>query len=139
MNQSALFKLVGAPLRNSRWSWGAIRADGGVVLRVWGNEIKNFKEKQFVRITYFEKFINKTNNLGYIERLYHLELLKNGSKSFMIVCTATDDKAIPRSIKKFDEDYIYIGGELILLENNWWIEIVEKISISSFINQPEKK
>ncbi len=37
MSITAMFENLGAPLANSRWSWGGVRQDGAVVLRVWQN------------------------------------------------------------------------------------------------------
>jgi hypothetical protein len=38
MSLSALFARKGAPLHNVRYSWGGVRADGTVILRVWQDE-----------------------------------------------------------------------------------------------------
>jgi hypothetical protein len=33
------FDDLGAPLTNMQWSWGAVRSDGAVFVRVWEDEI----------------------------------------------------------------------------------------------------
>jgi len=88
MSLSSLFNRLGAPLHNNRWSWGAVRAnDGSVFLRVWQDESKVINGKRFMRITANEYFQNNDpNNLGYQERLKHIQQIQTGAKSYMIVC-----------------------------------------------------
>jgi hypothetical protein len=38
MGPKALFEKLGAPLKNTVWSWGGVRADGAIFLRVWEDE-----------------------------------------------------------------------------------------------------
>ncbi|MNG74488.1 hypothetical protein D3C76_1120100 [compost metagenome] len=47
MTQSEFFKSLGAPLKNTRWSWGARRSDGALVLRIWKDRTKEFDGHPF--------------------------------------------------------------------------------------------
>ena len=86
MSITQLFKSIGAPLANQRWSWSAVRpSDGCVVLRVWTDELRSIGDHQYARITWFDKFIDEEDNLGYKERLSQVESIRNGSPSLMIV------------------------------------------------------
>jgi len=39
-NMKQFFEMLGAPLRNSRWSWGARRLnDGAIFLRQWESDV----------------------------------------------------------------------------------------------------
>ena len=47
MSLTQFFDQLGAPLANSRWSWGAQRArDGVVFMRVWQDEKRFENERQ---------------------------------------------------------------------------------------------
>ncbi|MGE0157107.1 MAG: hypothetical protein AB7T17_08780 [Geobacter sp.] len=131
MSLSSLFNRLGAPLHNSRWSWGAVRAnDGSVFLRVWQDESKVINGKRFMRITANEYFQNNDpNNLGYQERLKHIQQIQTGAKSYMIVCVAQDITAIPRAIINFNSDEVFEGGELISSEGDMWLEFGKRIPI----------
>jgi hypothetical protein len=77
-NISDLFQAFGAPLKNNRWSWGAVSTTGDVYLRVWGDEFRRINDKQCARITNHKKRESEEGNerLGWIERLEHIELIK---------------------------------------------------------------
>jgi len=131
MSLSALFNSLGAPLHNNRWSWGAIRKeDCAVFLRVWQDETKIFNDKRFMRITANEYFQNNDpNNLGYQERLSQIEQIRNGAKSYMIVCVAEDTNAIPRSITSFNSNEVFEGGELITEAGDVWLEFGKRLAV----------
>lgn len=88
---SALFDRLGARLRNPNWSWGALREDGTVFLRVWADETRVSKErKHFVRLVNHRAYSGGPPNLGYNERLGHIEALDRGALGYAIWCTAED-------------------------------------------------
>lgn len=79
MNLTELFAYLGARLANNRWSWGAVRqADGAVFLRVWQDEWQRVDGLCAVRITDNRNFADVPDNLGYAERLRHIDLLRGG-------------------------------------------------------------
>jgi hypothetical protein len=124
MTNKAFFERLGAPLANPRWSWGAERKeDGTVFLRVWKDECERIDGKFFMRLTaneYFEK--NDPANLGYQERLRHIELVENGAMAYMIICRAKDVNAIPRSVRGYDKE-VFLGGLLIDRNGDKWLEL----------------
>jgi hypothetical protein len=57
VSQKDLFGSLGAPLANSRWSWGSVReSDGSVFLRVWQDQTRRLEDKLFIQITYEKRF-----------------------------------------------------------------------------------
>lgn len=128
---SDVFAQMGAPLKNARWSWGAVRpADGAVVLRVWQDKTRG----RAFRVTHHAVFADDLSNLGYQERLVHLRMIRNNPQlaSFMIVCVARDVMAIPRGIREFNAREVFVGGALSADDRgDSWLEYVERKSIAN--------
>ena len=120
-------KRLSAPLKNPMWSWGAIRNDGVVFLRVWQHE--NYKEgnRRYKRVTWHEKHVDREANYGYPERLEHIKLVRAGAPCYLVVCKAKDTNIIPRTIESFIDD-VFVAGELKELDGDTWIEIKDRMS-----------
>jgi hypothetical protein len=137
MTLSDLFKSVGAPLANIRWSWGAVRSsDGAVFLRVWQDETRRLDGRRFVLVADPIFFAGREDSLGYAERLSHLALIRRGAASFMIMCLAEDPQADPRAIKSFNRDDVFVGGTLLEADGKWWLELANRLPITSFRSAP---
>ena len=130
MSLSDLFIRVGAPLANQRWSWGALRADGAVVLRVWQDRKEKIDGKWCMMVVHHEKYDENADALGYRERLAHVEAIRSGSKCFMIMCLAIDTKRSPRKVQSFNDQDIFVGGALLEHQGNTYIELVDRYAIS---------
>jgi hypothetical protein len=115
-------------LVSSRWSWGALRPDGVVFLRVWQDQV----EKRSVRLADHAMFKDKPNNLGWRERQEHIRLISNGAPCYMIMCLAEDNDASARIIKSFNRKYLFVGGSLEERDSDEWIELTDKISVVAF-------
>ena len=127
MTLTQLFTFVGAPLANNRWSWGAVRPkDGAVFLRVWQDECRAIDGMQMVQITFHKWFMDNPGNLGYTERLKHINLIRGGAPSYMVMCEAVDIKASPRTVKSFNDREIFIGGKLTDHAGDSWLQRVER-------------
>jgi hypothetical protein len=126
MTLSDLFAYLGAPLANMRWSWGAVRAtDSAVFLRVWQDEGQKIDGRYFTRISANAYFLaNEPKNLGYMERSRHIDLIRGGARSYMIMCRGRDIEGSPREIVGFDDSEVFVGGELIELEGESWLQRV---------------
>ena len=123
MSLTQHFKKLGAPLKNSRWSWGAVReSDGVVFLRVWQDRKIRLDGKTYMMVTHHEAYVGNESSLGYIERLAHVDLVRGGRPVYMIVCIAKDTNARPRKIKSFIADDLFLGGEMIEHDGETWIE-----------------
>jgi hypothetical protein len=130
MSPTELFNTLGAPLTNNRWSWGAVRQDGIVLLRVWDDEKMNLSDHKYVRITAYEYFRNKSGDLGWNERLKHLELIKDGAQAYMVICFAVDVNAAPRKISTYSKQMLWKAGKWIEHEGDVWLEIVSTVPIN---------
>ena len=134
MSITRIFEKLGAPLANSRWSWGSIRpTDGAVFIRVWKDQQEKIENAYYMRVTHHEKFVGKENNLGYQERNEHVELIREGAPCFMLMCQAKEVTAVPRAIKCFNEKEIFKGGEVIEKEGDTWVKLGERLLINQLI------
>lgn len=129
MSISTMFEQLGAPLANIRWSWGGVRPDGTVVLRVWQNETKRIDGKLCMQLTHHQAFVGRENYRGYQERLSHVEILRTGAKCHMIMCIPKDAKTEPREIKAFIEREIFVAGDVIEHDGDYWASIAARESI----------
>ena|SRR5438270_9719319 len=129
---SAMFKRLGAPLHNVQWSWGAVRADGSVVLRVWQDETRKIEDgRRLIRLVNHRAYQGSETNLGYSERLAHLDRLRAGAAGFVVICRAEDVNSRPRSIASFDAREVIRLGEIVVLDGDEWGELLERIPIKS--------
>ena len=127
MTQSEFFKRLGAPLKNTRWSWGALRTGGALVLRVWEDRTREFDGRRFAMLTHHSKYANNQGHPGYKERNRHVEEVHASTCCYMVMCQVKDVAATPRQIRSFDQDNVYLGGTLLECEGDLWIEIVRPI------------
>lgn len=118
-----------APLTNPRWSWGAVRNDGVVFLRVWQDEKIKRDGKWFMRITAYAEFASAPGNLGWQERLQRVDLIRDGALAYMVMCEAVDPRADPRSIRDFDKNEVFVGGRLLEHANDFWLELAGRSSV----------
>ena len=128
MSQKALFQKLGAPLVNARYSWGAVRADGAVFLRVWQDETWMHGGTFHAKILTEEEGVGGLNH-GYRERLKHVELVRQGAPCFMVMCQAVDPNEIPRKVKDFERDNVFLGGKLTKSRGDWCIELLKRVSV----------
>jgi len=128
---AALFRALNAPLANARWSCGGVRArDGAVFLLVWQDRMTRHDGRWFMAVTHHAQYQTNKEDRGYQERLEHVELLRRGAPCYMVMCLARDIHATPRRIKSFNADDIFIGGQLVELGNEVWVERVDRKPIA---------
>lgn len=82
MNISTFFKLLKAPLKNTRWSWGATRPDGKVVLRIASHDI-------FADGWAYLYAPENALQVGGRERAEHVALISGNCPAFLVVCQIT--------------------------------------------------
>lgn len=132
MSQTDLFKSLGAPLTNSRRSWGAVRADGVVFLRVWQNETLKIQGKIFIKLTHIEYFQNHDpNNSGYLKRLNHVSMVEDGATTYMIMCEPKDVNDTPRTIKSFNSRELFLGGQILKIDGDTWLEMKARVPVEN--------
>lgn len=130
MSITALFENLGAPLANSRWSWGGMREDGSVVLRVWQNETKRIGGKTHIQLTHRAVFVGREDNLGYQERIRHVEQIQAGASCYMVMCEPKSPHTVPREIKGFNEREVFVAGDVVEHEGDLWAPIADRKPVS---------
>lgn len=138
MRLSRFFEQLGAPMTNVRWSWGAQRAtDGAVFLKVWQDRARVEDGRELMLLDRHRDDPKASKNLGYRERVRHIQAVRSGSRCYMVVCVARDVSAHPRSIKEFDDRTLLVGGELVENGGDVWIEVVGRKPTSEVIDEIE--
>lgn len=129
MSPSELFRRLGAPLKNVVWSWGAVRSsDNTVFLRVWQDRERKVDGKWYTRLTHHAVFVDDPANLGWQERLAHVAKIREGAPCYLVMCEAKDVNASPRAIKSFNDRELFVGGAVVEMDGDWWIERTARIS-----------
>jgi hypothetical protein len=112
MSISSLFRAVGAPLVNARWSWGSQRAsDGAVFLRVW-QDLKFMSDGlSYYMVDAHSK--DERHSPGYPERQRHVESVRAGASCYLVMCTAKHVESSPREISDFNAEELFIGANVL--------------------------
>ena len=122
--------MLGAPLTNFRWSWGAVRsADGAVFLRVWEDHIRTQDGTQFAQLTYHARFRDHPVNPGHRERLEHVARIREGATCYLILCRAVDATVRPRRIGWFNAAEVFPGGRIVESGGECWVEMLPGVDI----------
>jgi hypothetical protein len=133
MTITAFFRdVIGAPLVNSRWSWGSHdRLTDSVFLRVWRDQIifEADSQSEWVQIFWSRP---KSQKQGFKERMHHLELLKAGTSGYGIECVAQDTEAEgAREIAKFDDSTLLVLGEVMSKDDGEYARVTSRIPVGS--------
>jgi hypothetical protein len=86
-------------------------------------------------VTHHEKYMDDQKNLGYQERLKHVELIRGGARCYMIMCVAKDVLAAPREMQSFNSKEVFVGGEVINLNGDTWVEVVGREPLAKICPQ----
>ena len=92
---SRFFAHLGAPLRNYRWSWGAIDRQGRAILRAWRDETRIVGGETYILVARHSAYTDKQSHPGYQERLRHLDALRKNCPTFALIVEARDTDARP--------------------------------------------
>jgi hypothetical protein len=137
VNQSTLFQKLGAPLANNRWSWGAVRSDGTVFLRVWKDRIRIHDGSHFVQVTHHKSHDSDTPaNPGHRERLEHVSRIQGGAPCYLIICEAEDTESRPRRVQCFNELEVFPGGRVAELDGEQWVEQLPGVPVDEVAPSP---
>lgn len=97
MSMTEMFKRLGAPLANSRWSWGGVDEQGRVIMRVWEHQrsgaVGGFQLFKLLD----ENDARRCSSPGLNERKRHIDMVRNGALFGLLVVKAKDPDA---SVKK---------------------------------------
>ena len=120
------FRNLGAPLKNARWSWGAQRADGTVILRAWDDEIEVKDGKRHIRLTN-RRVYDGGPHPGYRERLRHIDAIRRGADGYVVVCHAKDRTPGNRRLQSFDDRTLMPIASIRERAGDHWAELGEGI------------
>jgi hypothetical protein len=128
-----LFSYLGAPLKNVQWSWGSVRpSDSAVFLVVWQDENLRRAPRKYSLVHNHSFWGETTDSLGLNERRVHIDRIRQGAKTYMIMARAADDRTpgTPRRIEEINSEEVFVGGELLVDDQgNIWLERVARIPI----------
>ena len=86
--------------------------------------------QNYVRILVHAGPAVRKDTLGYFERCKHVELIRNGAPSYMIMCRAVDSGASPRTVASVNKDDIFIGRKVALFDDDEWLQIVRREKVA---------
>lgn len=130
MTQTQMFASLGAPLKNSR-SMGSVReADGALFLKVWQDESRRINGKRYIWIS---DELPPEDDIGASERLAHVKLAESGQPCYLIMCQAVDPKAEPRKVKTFNKKEVFVGGEVIIEDSAYWVELEGRVPLQEAV------
>lgn len=127
-------KVLKAPLNNIRWSWGAVRPDGCVILRLWQDEVCKIGDTIYVTVQWEDHLWggDEESRNGRNERSEHIKLILAGTKAFAVVQQAVDVSASPREIKDYMRDSIYsLGNTPLYRDGTTLFPVIGKVPVES--------
>ncbi len=136
MNINKFFtSVLGAQLKNPRWSWGARDPlVNRIFLRVWDDQIENFNGSDWLRIGYGAG-VRRSNGLP--ERNAHIEMLRSGAEGYGVICTAKERiENEARKILSFDDKKLARLGELRVNGENTFAKVDGYVSVSDLMRPP---
>lgn len=103
--------VLGAELRNPRWSWGAYNSvRNRLYLRVWEDEVVHDGGTSFVMVL---RNVGRPLS-GHSERQRHLALVAAGAETYGVLCTPDGPRTDrPRRIRGFDRKALLRLGRVV--------------------------
>ncbi|MCY1378080.1 hypothetical protein D9M69_656860 [compost metagenome] len=101
------------------------------MLRVWQDRKIKHDGAYYMQLSHLQKYGEGQDNLGCMERLEHIQRIKKGAKCYMVMCLAKDPLSSPRAIQSFNKNNLFLGGTLIEIDSDWFIEIAQSVPVAS--------
>ena len=127
--------VLGAELRNPRWSWGAYDpATDRLYLRVWEDEVVEDGGRSFVMVL---RNAGRPS-AGRSERQRHLDLATAGAESYGVLCTPDGPRRPDRhrKIRDFDRKTLIRFGRLVELPGGLYAEVIGRIPVEEVMRAP---
>jgi len=127
--------VLGAELRNSRWSWGAYDpVKDRLYLRVWDDEIEEDDGVSFAMVL---RNAGRASP-GRAERQRHLDLAAGGTEAFGVLCTPDGPRRAdrPRKIRDFDRGMLLRFGRVVEFPAGLYAEIRERVPLQHVMRPP---
>lgn len=112
---------LGFPLRNSRWSWGAL-SSRGVLLRTWAHDLK-LSERRVVVLSKPEEYLER-DSYGLDERIRHLRALWAGGVAGYTVIATAKEGTEKREIKDYRDDSVFVIQRLEVRDDGAIVAVV---------------
>ena len=128
-NPTKHFEKLGAPLRNRRWSWGAKRQSGTVILRAWDDEVETIGGQPHIRLTNHRVY-DGTPHPGFRERLRHIQDVREGASGYVVICKAVKPTPGNRRLKSFDDRTLTKIAGVTNHGRDEWAKLGEKIPVA---------
>jgi putative restriction endonuclease len=127
-------EMLGANLRNVRWSWGAVDPiTDRVFLRVWKDQIEPMNGRERVVVALDQP---RRRSNGFPERNAHLDQIVGGAEGFGVVCTAVDPYTTEaRAIATFDPTYLLRLGTLVNENGRTYAYIDGRVPVAEVMRQ----
>lgn len=128
MNISTFFRrMLQAPLRNERWSWGAVnRTTGQLLLRVWDDEKEDVDG---VPCYLIKQDSWGSTSRGSPERQRQIGMMADGTQAYGVLCVAKDTKAARRTIDTFDSHTLVKFGPLVKRNGSVYAAVAGKVPV----------
>lgn len=65
-----------------------------------------------MKITHHDKYMDYEKQ-GWLERLEHVELVKEGHPCYLVMCRVRDPQAFDREIEDFNRKEVFVAGKCI--------------------------
>lgn len=129
-------EVLGAELRNARWSWGAHDpVKDRLYLRVWTDEVVEDNGTSFVMVL---RTAAPRSSAGRAERQRHLSLIAAGAEAYGVLCTPDGPRRTdhPRKIRDFDREALLRLGRVVEFPAGRYAEIVEFVPVQQVMRAP---
>ena len=119
--------VLGAKLKNTRWSWGAVSpVTGRVFLRVWEGQIERRTNTERVRVQ-DEQWRGPP---GYEERRKHLDIIQSGADAFGVVYALNDAR---EKFTGFDETVLLHLGKITNRDGRTYAAVVGRVPVAQAV------
>lgn len=128
MRINAFFRdMLFAPVRNERWSWGAVdEARRHVFLRLWNDDILEREDARWIRVL----GQNRDNRNGWSEREHHLGLIEKGYTAYAVMCEKSVGTG--RRIEHFDQRTLIQLTDASEINDDRYMRLGGHVSIAMF-------
>lgn len=97
---------------------------------MWQDGTRKINGKRFIWVSDEQP---PEGDLGASERLRHVRFVESGRPCYLIICQAVDTKVAPRQVQSFNAKEVFIGGEVIVDDGSFWMELKGRVAVSEAV------